>query len=337
MENRKSVDVIIIGFNEEKQIAKCLISVVNAIEILKSKTEYLTSVIYVDSHSTDNTVKIAEELGINVILAPTDYHTAANGRNCGLSHTKGTYVMFLDADMEIYPDWLVEGLHFLNTNPDAAGVGGIRNDRRLVGKNVKNINNYYSIKKEIELARGRIGGAFLFRRNALETVGGFESVLPVNEEVYLYCKLKEINLELYRIAHPMAIHWDCKINNRKEILKKFFFNKNLMISGLLLRKSIKSKSRFTILIFYYKEIIYYLLFIVLLLLFNSICFLKPDEKFNYANILLIFSYICFEIYLKKSPLRGFAAIMLNGLYLTYMLIGFVFEIPKVNFVRKKER
>jgi glycosyltransferase involved in cell wall biosynthesis len=111
--------VLILTHNEEKNIAKCLRSVLP-----------LTRKIYiVDSGSDDRTVVIARELGAEV--ASHKWTTYADQFNWGLDHFEfGTeWIMRMDADEELMPG-LVEGLErFLESPPE--NVSGVYIRRRV--------------------------------------------------------------------------------------------------------------------------------------------------------------------------------------------------------------
>lgn len=111
--------VLILTHNEEKNIGKCLRSVLP-----------LTRKIFiVDSGSTDRTIEIARGLGAEVETHP--WATYADQFNWGLDHLPfaADWVMRLDADEELMPD-LVDALQtFLATAP--AEVSGVYVRRRV--------------------------------------------------------------------------------------------------------------------------------------------------------------------------------------------------------------
>lgn len=80
------ISAVIITFNEERNIARCIASV----------KQVADEVIVVDSGSTDNTVQIAKEHGAQVTQRPwTNYSDQKNFAN-GLA--TGRYILSLDAD-----------------------------------------------------------------------------------------------------------------------------------------------------------------------------------------------------------------------------------------------
>src|SRR5690606_5011113 len=81
------VSVIVLTFNEELNIARCLDSV-----------SWCDDVVVVDSHSTDRTREIAAAKGARVELRPFDNY--ANQRNHALKEIeyRHPWVLMLDAD-----------------------------------------------------------------------------------------------------------------------------------------------------------------------------------------------------------------------------------------------
>ena len=113
------LSVVIITYNEEKNIGKCLASVLP-----------LTNKIYiVDSGSDDRTVEIARGLGAQV--ATRRWTTYAEQFNWGLDHFafESEWIMRLDADEELTPALVAEFRRFLSAPP--ADISGVFIRRRV--------------------------------------------------------------------------------------------------------------------------------------------------------------------------------------------------------------
>lgn len=92
----KKVAVLILTYNEEKNINDCVRSV-----------EFADEVVVIDSGSTDRTVELAERLGAKVIHHPMEEGFAGQ-RNFALQKTVADWVLYLDADERITPELAVE-------------------------------------------------------------------------------------------------------------------------------------------------------------------------------------------------------------------------------------
>lgn len=86
MSQKKGISGVIITFNEEANIRRCITSLLDVVD----------EVVVVDSNSTDNTVAICEELNARVVLQP--FLGFIEQKNFALDCAKYDYVLSLDAD-----------------------------------------------------------------------------------------------------------------------------------------------------------------------------------------------------------------------------------------------
>ncbi|MFM7854070.1 MAG: glycosyltransferase family 2 protein [Flammeovirgaceae bacterium] len=86
------LSVVIITFNEEKNIGRCIDSVIPVAD----------EILVVDSYSKDNTKKICLEKGVRFIEHPFEGHIQQ--KNYALSHSLHDYVLSLDADEYLSPE-----------------------------------------------------------------------------------------------------------------------------------------------------------------------------------------------------------------------------------------
>ncbi len=102
-----SVSIIIITHNEEKNILACLESV-----------KWADEIVVVDSFSTDNTKKLAEESGANVLQV--EWQGYGKQKNYALSCASMNWILSLDADERVTPE-LAEEIQEITQNPQADG------------------------------------------------------------------------------------------------------------------------------------------------------------------------------------------------------------------------
>lgn len=127
MTSLESISVIILTFNEEQHIARCIESV----------RPFAHEIFIVDSHSTDRTVEIAQSLGAQVFSNPWVNH--ATQFNWALDNlpVSGDWVMRLDADEYVTEELAQE---IMSRLPDMApSVSGVYVARRIyfMGKWIK--------------------------------------------------------------------------------------------------------------------------------------------------------------------------------------------------------
>lgn len=329
----ETLDIVVIGYNEAEGLSRCLNAAREASSRLEKELKIPSNIIYVDSQSTDDSVNIAKKEGFKVLFAPPFFRTPANGRNAGLFLTAGTYVMFLDGDMEVHEDWFVSGIKFLKNRRDAAGVGGLRDDIRLTPKgNLLKIENYYNVTKDVSTVGSRVGGGFMFRRSALLEIGGFEPE-HYEEEFFAYMCLIEKGWELYRISKPMIVHWDTKLKQASSIISKLILGRFTTLPGAFLRYSLLGGvQRLRLVKFYWSTIAH--IFILLAVFLSTLAALKfPGLSIflcSGVGALAIF-YVAWVFKRKGNILLGISAFFLETVYSCNMIYGFIFNRPKIRY------
>ena len=96
-----NLSVVIITFNEEKIIKKCIESCLLVSE----------DIVVIDSYSTDNTKVICERLGVNFIQHK--WFGYSNQKNYGNLQAKNDWVLSIDAD-EILSEDFISNLYLDN-------------------------------------------------------------------------------------------------------------------------------------------------------------------------------------------------------------------------------
>ena len=104
----QDISVIILTFNEEKHIARCI----------KSLSAFTDKVFIVDSGSTDNTVEIAKNLGAKV--AVNQWVNYATQFNFGIENNpfKTKWLMRMDSDEYVLPELSDEINQKLSITPE---------------------------------------------------------------------------------------------------------------------------------------------------------------------------------------------------------------------------
>jgi GT2 family glycosyltransferase len=122
------VTVIVPAFNVAPLIKRCIQSVLNQGRCCE------TEVIVVDDGSTDETVRVVNDLGgENVVVLLQKNSGPAAARNAGLSRARGEYVAFLDADDYWRPEFLTRTVGFLESHRDAIAVS-VGQIHKILGK-----------------------------------------------------------------------------------------------------------------------------------------------------------------------------------------------------------
>lgn len=88
------ISIIIPVHNAEAYLEQCLESIIN-------QTYKEFEAIIVNDHSTDNTIKICERFGAldnRILFINSENNGVSTARNLGIQCSRGTYIMFVDAD-----------------------------------------------------------------------------------------------------------------------------------------------------------------------------------------------------------------------------------------------
>lgn len=170
-----NVSILIPAYNEEKNIGHCLESV-NKSDYPKEKME----IILIDDGSADNTMKIAQKNGANVITQNHKGKSAA--LNLGLHHAKHEFIFTLDADTVIEPHCLRELVRPFAEHDVGATTGNskVKNTNTMVGmfQSVEyNYNNLIrsSFSKLFKNGIWFFGALACYRKKLLLKIGGFKT------------------------------------------------------------------------------------------------------------------------------------------------------------------
>lgn len=206
--NTSSVSVIIATKNEEKNIERCL----KSIRAQSQKEE----IIVVDNFSTDKTLQIAKAYTENTYKNGKE---RSSQRNFGLKKAHGTYVLFLDADMEISASLLKECIQKMHKNPGAAGI--IIDE---IAKGSSFLSRIKSVEKKLTDKNTSIEAARFFNKSTVEKVGGYDENLISGEDWDISIRTNTIG-PLLRIRSKIT-HYEEK-TFWEDIKKKYYYAKNI--------------------------------------------------------------------------------------------------------------
>jgi GT2 family glycosyltransferase len=178
-------------------------------------------ILLVDSASTDRTVEIAKQYPIDIVrLNPDWFLSASAGRYIGTYYTQGELIMYLDGDMELAPEWLDVAVPYLLEHSDVAGVTGYfrnvdRRDGQIIGEEFLYRNPHGRI-----IEAKFFGGAALYRRSALEEVGGFNPYLISYEEPELGMRLRYAGYKLMCLPSLVCTHYGLMTNSWEYCIRR---------------------------------------------------------------------------------------------------------------------
>ena len=112
------LSVIIVNYNVRLLVEACLKSVEQALTGIEGE------IFVVDNHSSDNSVAYLEPRFPKVhFIANTENMGFARANNLAIRQSQAEYVLLLNPDTVVYENTLRESVAFLDSHPEAGGVG----------------------------------------------------------------------------------------------------------------------------------------------------------------------------------------------------------------------
>lgn len=194
-----SADIVIPVRNRENTIARAVLSVL-------AQTHAALTLTVVDDGSTDGTRSVVEGIRDDRLTVVSSGSAGAGpsvARNAGARQGRAPFILFLDSDDEVDPEWLATLLH---TGPDAGLVGcgaqvltpGRPPRLRLPGATGVEFHQVPIIF---------LPGLFMVRRSLLEAVGGYDEALRFSENTELGFRLTDeiVESQWPVVAAPRAL------------------------------------------------------------------------------------------------------------------------------------
>lgn len=138
--NNKLVSIIILSYNQVDFTKNCL-------ESIKLYTNYPYEIIVIDNNSDNNTIEFLEKQNDITLVKNSENKGFSAGCNQGMSIAKGYYIMLINNDTIVTPNYLHNMIRVLETEPYAAIVGPYTNN--TIGRQKLNVDLDYENKAEI--------------------------------------------------------------------------------------------------------------------------------------------------------------------------------------------
>lgn len=220
-EERSTVSVVVVAFNEEKQIRDCLETLLR-LDYPSEKLEILV----IDNNSTDGTREVVGHFSrqhANFRLIVNRIKGIAASRNVGLREAKNDLVAFTDADCTVSPDWLsnleeaLRQARLENVKVVVAGGSSIcppraNRFRQALGIAVQNFwGNHGSVQGRLIKTRTYVEHLpalnLLCHRECILAEGGFdESMGNIAEDLELSQRLNWLGYKLLYVPDAAVYH-----------------------------------------------------------------------------------------------------------------------------------
>ncbi len=198
----RSFSIIIPCRNEELYIANCIQS------ILDNNYNDGLEIIICDGCSTDNTVKIINEIqniNSNVRLIINEKQTTQFALNLGIENSKGNYVMILGAHSMISSTYLSQIVNVFDQNPELACVGGLLENyyensvSEAIGKAMSSVfgvgNAHFRTGTKAGLVDTVAFGTY--KREVFDEIGLFDIDLARNQDDEFNYRMYSNGLKMY--------------------------------------------------------------------------------------------------------------------------------------------
>ena len=191
----------------------------NLLSSLVSQTYKDFEVIINDDKTTSDDTRILlkkfkNKIKIKYILENV---SMAQGRKSGVKHTKGDYLLHLDADMSLSPEVLENCIKVINKGYDALVIPEISYGEGYWAKVKAFERSLYIGDEAIESAR-------FFSKKVYWMVGGHNEKMVLSEDKDLDLRIRAAGFNVGRINEPIY-HNEGKLSLKKDLQKKFFYGK----------------------------------------------------------------------------------------------------------------
>lgn len=190
----KKIATIIVTYNGEKWIKKCLDSIVNS--------PYPTDIFVVDNCSTDQTLSIVKKFPVQIdaLNFNSGFGYANNFALKKLMNSGYDYFFLINQDLYLESNVIEKLLNFSESNPEFGIIAPIQFDGE--GKNIDtNFQQYIKLSEEKEYFYETSfcnAAAWLITKECLQKVGFFSAYFPHYGEDRNYCE--RANYHQFKIA-----------------------------------------------------------------------------------------------------------------------------------------
>lgn len=200
------VSVVITTYNRANMVRR-------AIQSVLSQTYKDFELIVVDDCSNDNTEEVVEAFHdprLRYIRHDQNRGLSA-ARNTGIKELRGKYVAFLDDDDEWKAEKLERQIELANAKSSTFGViycGAVilNSEDKIIGENMPKLKG--NIRSEI-VKKGlfTIPSTFLFTRDVLEDIDGFDENLGSHVDHDIWMKMAKGNYYTDYVKKPLVINY----------------------------------------------------------------------------------------------------------------------------------
>lgn len=207
------ISIIIPTFNEEDNVAELIKQIETTFENVNIKYE----IIFVDDHSTDNTLKILESIkmehSLNLFTKLGDKGKAQSLIE-GFSHASYDVIAMIDADLQYLPKYILPMLTLITNDIDIVMSNRLVSDSSLQRRIFSKLYRYIFGKLIHGLDFDIQSGLKVFKKEILEHVKLNPSPWTFDLEFLVKAKKAGYHMQSFDINFYQRIHGESKIDIR---------------------------------------------------------------------------------------------------------------------------
>ncbi|MBP0005046.1 MAG: glycosyltransferase [Cyanobacteria bacterium SBC] len=225
---------VVVNYNGLRHLKPCF----EALQQLDYPSDRI-NVVMVDNGSRDGSIEYVDRLFPEVRAVSNTANNFARALNLGVRLSKGEYIVFLNNDAQLQPQWLKELVQYLDGHSDVgAAAGKIRFlDGRINSVGHRRLPNHYwedigygeadegQYDEPMEV-EGLCWAATIFRRSCLEDVGDIdEEFVMYFEDVEYSKRCLDRGWKLHYVPSAIADH-EVGGSSTGNTLTEYFCNRN---------------------------------------------------------------------------------------------------------------
>lgn len=219
MNRTATASVCIVTYNSEADIERCLQAVLQQLYPIER-------IVVVDNASSDGTCDVVRRFDSPVQLIANEVNNGfAGGQNQAIGHTESDYVLVLNPDVELHPDYLTRIIDYMERHPNVGSATGqlvLASDRNVIdstgiemGSSRKawdrGAGEQVSEWQQSGEVFGVSGAASVYARRMIADIsmdGQFydEAFFAYKEDVDVAWRARQLGWQSYYVAEATAVH-----------------------------------------------------------------------------------------------------------------------------------
>ena len=232
--SKSKISIIIVNYNTEKEVEKCLNSVIS-----QQTTVNSLEVIVVDNASSDDSAQVLKKFPEVKLIQNEKNLGFAKANNIGAKAATGAFLFFLNPDCEIKRDTISKLLGLVEKSPNAIIGPKILNPDGSLQGSCYNLPTIWGAIKEFWFnqegsyekftpktnkqvrVEAIVGAAMFMSKKTFEKLGGFDERYFLYYEDLDFCrKAKKLDIPVYYFPKASIIHGLGRAGGNIEHLKK---------------------------------------------------------------------------------------------------------------------